>query len=190
MGVQHYKAPRRTILLRTKKVLRCTDVPASAYERAAAAHGCVCCCAQMSCCGAWMYLLLRTNELLRRMQAKKKGILTPETAHDARHCPENPNLDKDSHPPAEARGRRLSDAMTLGIEVGNSQSKKMTMKTPVASAVACARKTPYSGGRKFGYNKWPINSTTTKAGVTPASGTSENPGAVYTAAEYLETEEQ
>ena len=176
MGVQHYKDPRRTIPLCTKKVLR----------------------------RARMYLLLRTNELLRRTDVpaaahaqaaaaytgKEEGYSDQETAHDARHCPEYPNLDKDSHPPAAARGRCLSDATTLGIEVENGQSKKMTMKTPVAPAAACARKTPYSGGRTFGYNKWPINSTTTKAGVTPASGTSENPGAVYTAAQYLETEEQ
>ena len=112
------------------------------------------------------------------MQAKKKGILTPETAHNGRQCLEYPHLDTVSHPPAATTGRRPSDATTLGGEAGNGQSKMKTMKTLAVSAAACARK------------KRPINCTTKKAGVTPASGMSENPGAVYMAAQYLETEEQ
>ena len=99
-------------------------------------------------------------------------------AHNGRQRPEYPHLDKGSHPPAAARGRRPSDATTLGGEVGNGQLKMKTTKTPAASAAACARK------------QSPINCTTTKAGVIPASGMSENPGAVYTATQYLKTEEQ
>ena len=69
------------------------------------------------------------------MQAKKKGILTPEMAHNGRQCPEYLHLDKDSHPPAAARGRRPSDTTTLGGEVGNGKSKMKMTKTPAASAV-------------------------------------------------------
>ena len=112
------------------------------------------------------------------MQAKKKGILTLETAHNGRQCLEYPHLDTDSHLPAAATGRRPSDATILGGEAGNGQSKTKTTKTLAVSAVACARK------------KRPIICNTKKAGVTPASGTSENHGAVYTAAKYLEAEEQ
>ena len=41
-----------------------------------------------------------------------------------------------------------------------------------------------------GAAKRPMNCTTKKAGVTPASGTSESPGAAYMADQYLEAEEQ
>ena len=112
------------------------------------------------------------------MQAKKKGILTPETAHNGRQCLEYPHLDTDSHPPVAATGCRPSDATTLGGEAGSGQSKTKATKTLAVSAAACERK------------KLAINCTTKKAGVTPASGMSEYPGAVYTAAQYLEAEEQ
>ena len=84
----------------------------------------------------------------------------------------------DSHLPAAAAGHHPSDATTLGGEVGNGHSKMKTTKTLATSVAAYARK------------KSPRNCTPTKAGVTPASGTSENPGAIYTAAQYLEMEEQ
>ena len=106
------------------------------------------------------------------MQAKKKGILTPETAHNGRQCLEYPHLETYNHP---STGRHPSDVTTLGVEAGNGQSKT---KTLAASAAACTRK------------KRLINCTTKKDGVTPVSGTSENPGAIYTSAQYLEVEEQ
>ena len=63
-------------------------------------------------------------------------------------------------------------------EAGNGQSRTKTTKTLAASAAACA------------WKKRPINCTTKEVGVTPAFGMSENPRAVYTAAQYLEAEEQ
>ena len=74
--------------------------------------------------------------------------------------------------------RAPSDATTLGGEAGNGQSRTKTTKTLAASAAACT------------WKKRPINCTTKEVGVTPAFGMSENPRAVYTAAQYLEAEEQ
>ena len=107
------------------------------------------------------------------MQASHTGILTPDTAHVVRQCLDPPNSKSDSQPTAAAAGPYPSEAMKF-----NGQSKTKAMKTLAASAAACARK------------KRPINCTTKKAGVTPASGTSESPRADYTAAQYLEAEEQ
>ena len=112
------------------------------------------------------------------MQAKKKGILTLETSHSGRQCLYHPNSETGSDPPAAATGPDPSEAMNFLIEAGNGQSKTKATKTLAAAAAACTRK------------KRPINCTTKKAGVTPASGTSESPGADYTAAQYLEAEEQ
>ena len=74
------------------------------------------------------------------MQAEKKGILTPETAHNGRQCLEYPHLDTDSHPPAAATGRRPSDATTLSGEAGNGQSNTKTTKFLAVSAASCALK--------------------------------------------------
>ena len=71
--------PRRTILLRT-------NVPAAAHERAAAAHGCTCCCARTSFCCARMYLLLRTNELLRRTDVPAAAHERAAVAHKCTCC--------------------------------------------------------------------------------------------------------
>ena len=90
----------------------------------------------------------------------------------------NPNSETGSDLPAAATGSYPSEALTVLVEAGNGQSKTKAKKTLAASAAACARK------------KRPINCTTKKTGVTPASGTSENPGAAYTAAQYMEAEEQ
>ena len=87
-------------------------------------------------------------------------------------------METDSHSPVAATGRRPSDATTLGGEAGNGQSRTKTTKTLAASVAACA------------WKKRPINCTTKEVGVTPAFGMSENPRAVYTAAQYLEAEEQ
>ena len=70
------------------------------------------------------------------MQAKKKGILTPETAHTPRQCLDHPNLEPDSHLPAAATGPPPSEAMSFLIEAGNGRSKTKTTKTLPASAAA------------------------------------------------------
>ena len=63
-----------------------TDVPAAAHERAAAAHGCTCCCARTSCYGARMYLLLRTNELLLRTDVPAAAHERAAAAHGCTCC--------------------------------------------------------------------------------------------------------
>ena len=70
------------------------------------------------------------------MQAKKKGILTPETAHTAHQCLDHSNPEPDSHLPVEATGSPPSEAMSFLIEAGNGQSKMKTTKTLPASAAA------------------------------------------------------
>ena len=90
----------------------------------------------------------------------------------------HPNPETGSDPPAAVTGPYPSEAMNFLVEAGNGQSKTKATKTMAASSGSVARK------------KRPINGTTKKAGVTPASGTTESPGADYTAAQYPEAEEQ
>ena len=70
------------------------------------------------------------------MQAKKKGIMTPETAHTTRQCLDHPNSEPDSHLPAAATGPHPSEAMSFLVEAGNSQAKTKTTKTLPGSAAA------------------------------------------------------
>ena len=112
------------------------------------------------------------------MQASHTGILTPDMAHAVRQCLDPPNSKSDSQLTAAAAGPYPLEAMNFLVEAGNGQSKMKATKTLEASAAACTRK------------KRPINCATKKAGVTPASGTSASPGADYTAAQYMEAEEQ
>ena len=70
------------------------------------------------------------------MQAKKKGILTPEMAHTARQCLDHPDPEPDSHLPAAATGPHPSEAMSFLIEAGNGRAKTKTMKTLPVSVAA------------------------------------------------------
>ena len=71
------------------------------------------------------------------MQAKKKGILTPETAHNGRLRLEHPSLGTESHPPAVATGRRPSDATRLEM-VNRRRRRRKLWRLPRQHA--CGRK--------------------------------------------------
>ena len=77
---------RMYLLRRTNELLRRTDVPAAAHERAAAAHGCTCCGTRTSCCGARMYLLRRMNELLRCTDVPAAAHERAAAAHGCTCC--------------------------------------------------------------------------------------------------------
>ena len=57
------------------------------------------------------------------MQARKKGILTPETAHTAQQCLDHPNPEPDSHLPAAATGPHPLEAMSFPVEARNGRVK-------------------------------------------------------------------
>ena len=73
------------------------------------------------------------------MQAKKKGILTPETSHTERQCLDRPNTESDSHLSAAATEPHLSEVKSFLVEAVNGRAKTKT-KTLPGSAAASARK--------------------------------------------------
>ena len=72
------------------------------------------------------------------MQAKKKGILTPETSHTGRQCLGRPNTESDSHMSAAATGPPPSEVNSFLVEAVNGRAKTKTTKTFPGSAAAAA----------------------------------------------------
>ena len=70
------------------------------------------------------------------MQAKKKGILTLETAHTSRQCLDHPNPETDSHLPAASTEPLRPEAICSLKEADNGRAKTKTTKTLPDSAAA------------------------------------------------------
>ena len=70
------------------------------------------------------------------MQAKKKGILTLETAHNGRQCLDHLHQETGRHLPAAATGPLRPGAMRSLEEADNGRAKTKTTKTLPGSAAA------------------------------------------------------